>query len=241
MSARYPNAIRIDFAEVLSYLQGRPLVPGSLPQDVLNSLRIIHRYTYSIMFWKVCLQRIPACGRPFINEMASDALQVLPHVCVGFSKTARLLVRGMVENLVRYIYFVDHPVEFDRLHGPQKWFPFFKDLSEYAQNHPHFDGDTLWRQALVDLSSIYSELSESVHGQRVTDLEMRSEISSVQLVAVTAETEATLVKRAATSINLVLAMFHSDQYLNLSAEEKRIVSRNFSKPMRLALSRRETS
>ena len=60
--------------------------------------RTIHGNTYSLILWRFRLRGLPEHAKVFIEEIASDALQILPQIMMGYSKTAKLLIRGISEN-----------------------------------------------------------------------------------------------------------------------------------------------
>jgi putative alpha-1,2-mannosidase len=160
-----------------------------------------------------------------VEEIASDALQVLPQVLMGYSKTAKLLIRGIAENTLRHVYFSDHPVEFDRMNREKKWFLSFEQLCEYAKNHPKF-----WQlESLFDsvnrTSTVYSELSAGVHGRTVRDLEMRVALQRIAYDQAIANFDAELLRRCTEAVNFLLAIFHRDQVRKFQAEDRRIILR----------------
>src|ERR1043165_5194810 len=122
MARRALPAVAQDFAAVLSFLQTRGIVPASPSVAMLDDSKRIHRATYSLILWRFRLRQLPEHSKVFIEEIASDALQILPQALMGYSKTTKLVTRGIVENCLRHIYFADHPVEFERMNREQKWF-----------------------------------------------------------------------------------------------------------------------
>src|ERR1700678_1705829 len=131
-------AIIEDFAEVLELLQQRGIAPASPSAEFLRIAKVIHENTYSLILWRFRLPHLPEHSKVFVEEIASDALQVLPQVLMGYSKTAKLLIRGISENVLRHIYFSDHPIEFGRMNREKKWFMTQDQLCDYAKNHPAF-------------------------------------------------------------------------------------------------------
>lgn len=235
MSLKLPPQVSADFIEVCSHLRQRGILEDSVSNELTSHLRTIHRFLYSIILWRFRLKGINACGRPFLEEMASDALQVMPHVVMGFSKTSRLLVRGIIENALRHVYFNDHPVEFVRLNSPKKWFIQFKELVEYLRDHPHHESSAPWQACVGDLNSIYSELSVSVHGQKVSDLEMHSALAAICCTEKSAGAEVGYVRRASIATNSLLAIYHRRRFSSFAVEDRRIILRTLPRSTRLAV------
>jgi hypothetical protein len=94
MPRRPIASVVTDFGDVLALLKQRGIVPKTPPAAMLGTARSIHNFTYSLILWRFRLQGLPEHSRVFIEEIASDALQVLPQVLMGYSKTAKLLIRG---------------------------------------------------------------------------------------------------------------------------------------------------
>jgi hypothetical protein len=161
----------------------------------------------------------------FIEEIASDALQILPQTLMGYNKTTKLLIRGIVENILRHVYFHDHPVEFGRMNRDSKWYLTKDKLFEYALIHPLFIATEPKFDAINRLSSLYSELSAAVHGRRVRDLEMRVALNRIVYVEPETEVVAGLTERCAEAANFVLAMFHRGQIMYFEGDDRRIILR----------------
>ena len=137
-----------------------------------------------LMVWfsgNFILRETCAHGQVFIDELASDALQILPQVLSGYNKSSKLLTRGMIENVVKHVYFCDHPVEFARMHLPKKWYITVSELFDYMKHHPAFDDTRDKFDAVANLAGIYSELSEFVHGGTVRHLEMKEALEKLRL------------------------------------------------------------
>jgi hypothetical protein len=137
--ARQPiPSVEADFSSVLGLLRERRIVSSNPPAELQRLARQIHGHTYSLILWRFRLSGLSTHGKAFIEEIASDALQVLPQILMGYSKTAKLLIRGIIENALRHVYFYDHPIEFERMNREKKWFLTIEQLCEYVKLHPIF-------------------------------------------------------------------------------------------------------
>jgi hypothetical protein len=223
MARRPIPPVADDFTSVISFLADRGIVPTPTPAKVLENAKRIHRATFSLILWRFRLKPIPQHGKAFIEEIASDALQVLPQVLMGYGKTAKLLIRGIVENTFRHLYFSDHPIEFERMNREQKWYVRLEDLFDYAKIHPAFLHTESKFDAINRLASLHSELSAGVHGRQVQDLEMRLALKKIVYSQVEATKQTQLIERCAQSANFVLAVFHQEQLAHFQAEERRII------------------
>jgi len=223
MAKRLIASLDTDFSNVVSFLQTRGVVPDPTPRDMIECAKRIHRCTYSLILWRFRLRGIPDHGRVFVEEIASDALQILPQTLMGYGKTAKLLTRGIIENVMRHLYFSDHPVEFARMNRESKWFMTMESLFEYPKIHTIFMESERRFDAINRLSSLYSELSAGVHGRRVRDLETRTALRKINYDGSIARLQADLAERCAEAANFVLAMFHSEQLSEFQIEDRRII------------------
>jgi hypothetical protein len=224
-----------DFQEVMSFLASERIISAGLTPSLIASARRLHQATYSLMLWRFRLKRLDDSGRVFIQELASDALQVLPQALMGYNKTTKLLNRGLVENAFRHLYFVDHPVEFQRMHNDKKWYVPMSVLKEYAMTHPVFTGTERKFGAINTLVRLYSELSAGVHGSRVDDLEMRLALEKIVLTENTFHSQVKLVQQTAESINFLLAVYHNVQFRRFHIEDRRVILHTMQPKARQAL------
>jgi hypothetical protein len=225
MATRPIQALSDDFAELLEYFKASGVLPNNPSLIQLEFAKRIHRTTFSLILWRFRLTGLPQHSRVFIEEIASDALQILPQILVGYTKTTKLLIRGIIENLLRHTYFHDHPVEFERMNRDTKWYVPIDKLFEYQNLHPLFMATERQFDAINRLSTLYSDLSAGVHGRTVKDLEMRTALNRIRYADLDARTVTELVGRCAEATNFLLAMFHRDQLLRFTADDRRIILR----------------
>lgn len=225
-SLTLPVVVAEDFANVLALLQSRGIVPKKPATNLVNNARRIHSITYGLILWRFRLRNLPEHSKVFIEEVASDALQILPQIMMGYGKTAKLLVRGVLENTLRHIYFSDHPIEFQRMNRDKKWFQTIEFMCDYAKAHP-----LLWKvepkfDAVNQISSIYSELSAGVHGRSVHDLETRAALQRIVYDEQSAAKETDLLARSAAAVNFSLATFHREKVRAMQTDDRRIILRS---------------
>lgn len=223
MAKRPIPSVAADFAQVVEFLKERQVLPATPPATTTASARSIHRATYSLILWRFRLRRLPEHGKVFVEEIASDAIQLLPQVLMGYGKTVKLLTRGLVENTLRHIYFSDHPIEFERMNRGAKWYIGTDELFDYAKAHPVFAKTEPLFDALSRLRALHDELSAGVHGRRVSDLEMRVALRKIVYVDETGKREVALIERCAAAVNFCLAIFHRDQMASFTSEDRRII------------------
>jgi hypothetical protein len=228
MVRRSVPSVAEDFADVLLFLSDSGIVPAEPPTHLVGHAKQIHRATYGLILWAFRLKGLPEHAQVFIDEIASDALQILPQVLRGYTKTAKLLTRGIIENTFRHLYFSDHPVEFARMKGTSKWHMRMDDLMEYAKIHPDFTKAEPRFDAINRARSLYSELSVGIHGGRVCDLEMRIALKKITYNEQTAKKQVVFVERCSEACNFLLAIFRREQLARFEREDRRVILRTMA-------------
>lgn len=222
---RSPPPVSEDFAELVPFLQTRGIIRDDPSPLLIRTAKNIHDHTYSMILWRFRLKKLPEHARVFIDEIASDALQILPQILMGYSKTAELLTRGIIENTLRHIYFSDHPVEFGRMNRDVRWYMTIDALLEYARSHPVFMESERQFDAINRISSLYHDLSGGIHGRTVQHLETRVALRKIVYDQMTAERHARQVQKCAEAANFLIAIFHRDQVASFQAIDRRIILR----------------
>jgi hypothetical protein len=223
MAKRPIPSVAADFTSVVTFLTDQGIIPAAAPVKLLENARRIHRATFSLISWRFHLKHIPTHGKVFLEEIASDALQILPQMLMGYGKTAKVLIRGIVENTLRHLYFSDHPIEFERMNREQRWYVKMEDLFDYAKIHPAFLRTESKFDAISRLASLHSDLSAGVHGRQVQDLEMRVALKKIVYSQSDANKQTQLVERCTQSANFVLAVFHQERLAHFQPEDRRII------------------
>ncbi len=218
-----PSNVTSDFEEVIAFLKQRHVVAQELSPAITAAARKIHTATYSLIVWRFQIKRLPPHSQVFLDEIASDALQILPQALSGYRKTTLLLARSIVENVIRHIYFSDHPVEFRRANRDKKWYLPFESLFDYLRNHPDYMETERRFDGINRLSALYDELSAQVHGRKVTHFEMRRALREITLDIETFQKQAKLVERCAECSNFLLLVFHRDRVKRFPDDRQRIV------------------
>ena len=214
-----------DFDEVLSYFQEKGILPTKLDAQTKDACRKLHRLTFTLILWRFLLKKIPPHGVIFIEEIASDALQIFPQLVMGYSKTVKLLMRGILENTLRHIYFSDHPIEFERMNRESKWYLSNEQLIDYAKFHPAFTVTEPKFNALARLQDVYSNLSAGIHGRAVKDLETRIALQKIKYDHASAINDIQLLENCVLASNFLLSIFQQRQVLNFKKVHKSLILR----------------
>lgn len=236
MSRQPQTAVQADFQRVLEFLRDRKIVPDDASASMLDHAKSIHSKTYCLILWKFRLIDLPLRGQAFLDEIASDAIQILPQMMMGYNKSTKLLIRGIIENTLRHIYFTDHPVEFIRLNQDKKWYLNSEALFDYARSHHYFKQTEPRFDALARLSSTYEQLSAGVHGRTVFDLEMKTALESFKYDQERASKDLDCLSACASAVIFLLAIFHRDKFNEFDLAERRTLLRKIPSEARRVIS-----
>lgn len=232
MSKRPIPPVATDFSLVTALLKEKGIIKEQPTAELMINAKRIHGFTYSLILWRFRLRTLPVHSKVFVEEIASDALQILPQVLMGYGKTSKLLIRGIIENALRHIYFSDHPVEYERMNRDKKWYMGMGELCDYVRLHPDFLKTEAQFDAINQLTTLYSDLSGGVHGRTVRDLEMRSALLKITYDEASAKKEVELLRRCVEATNFLLSIFHADKVRAFAAEDRRIIMRSMPKRAR---------
>jgi hypothetical protein len=98
-----------------------------------------------------------------------------------------------------------------------------EDLFEYARMHPDLCRAESKFDALNRIKSLYSELSEGIHGRRVADLEMRTALEKIVYEEQAATKHVSLVERCAEASNFLLSIYQRNRFAAFDLEDRRII------------------
>ena len=108
----------------------------------------------------------------FHIEAQNDGLTSSVLVMSGLWRPALKSLRSLIENVIRCLYYMDHPVEY-RLWEAGAARPPFQKLFEYLEGHPDVKAFSEGASAIGLLKGEYSKLSNVVHASakefRMTD------------------------------------------------------------------------
>lgn len=214
-----------DFKEVLDFFVERGIVRKDADPKLVEIAKIIHKCTYGMVLWRFRLSNRPIHASIFLDELSSDALQILPQILMGYNKTTCLLIRSVLENALRHVYFSDHPVEFQRLNRDRKWYVSTDFLMEYSKSHYDFVLTEQKFDCLSQISSLYSEMSEYVHGRAPRNLQLHDALSSIEFDSELALKLASNVEKCSQAVTFLLAIYHRVEVRSFSLSDRRFLLR----------------
>ena len=130
--------LKQDFEDLKNYISERNLVPATTMKTIEAKLRRVHRICFSIAVWESQFSRRKEHKKIFLREMRSDAIQSVSLILFGHRKSACLMVRGLVENALKHVFFFTHPVEYEWLKSASGYHISMSELYGYVKKLPVF-------------------------------------------------------------------------------------------------------
>lgn len=223
-----------DFDEVVAFLKKRHLLVSEPTGTFLSTLRRMHSRSYSLLVWRFRCTGLPPRAKFFLDEIASDTIQIIPQALMGYRKPVYLLIRGSIENMLRHIYFSDHEVEFIRTNEEKKWYLSVEDLFEYSRMHPVLRVAEKRFDAINRLRTLYDDLSVGIHGRKVEHLEFRKALADIRFDLDEFKKQQTFLERCSESGNFLLSVFNRSRYRSFPNETKSVISASMSAAARRA-------
>ncbi len=230
------NHIDQDFNDLLDFLATNKLVKATFIKEQKALVRKTHQYVYSLMWWKFQINPKEYHKKVFLHEMASDSIQIIPQSLMGYFKTSSLLIRGVVECLLKHIYYSDHPVEYELLQLNDSNYTPVRQMFDYLYKHPLFIATEEKFDAINRLKVLYGDLSSTVHGVKIKNLQMKTGLASIRpekniLVDIVA-----LLKKCIESINFILIIYHRNYFNKLHLHDREVLLRALPKKAKQIIS-----
>ena len=138
-----------------------------------------------------------------------------------------VLVRGIVEHVIRHVYYSDHPIEFQRINLEKRWYIPIADHFTYLKTHPLYADTEKKFDAVGRLKNLHQELSLFVHGMKISHMEMRPGLRKIKLNPSIFARQADFIRCAAESSNFILAVFHRTALSKLPPDDQKVVLLTF--------------
>jgi hypothetical protein len=143
-------------------------------------------------------------------------------VPLGLKKAANLLIRSVIENTLKHVYYKDHPIEFKLLNEDNETKISDKELLNYLRNHPLYRKRRNISEVLGFINNVYHEKSKVVHGtslKYVISIKTISEIKNRKKL----EDMVNDFVKIISYIMTIIIIFHIKQFYKFSPEEKKLI------------------
>jgi hypothetical protein len=187
--------------------------------------------------WTQKLSPIPEWAKPYLQQLRADSVQLIPSVALGNRRTLHLYERACIEDFLRYFYYFDHKIEYLLLQGRPTRFEAVDFLIDWVKNYPALDA---YKDQVSDscgkLTSGYKELSRTVHGTTVSDIQLSDNLKEMHEPLQQPIKERDLMNLIFRNIFFLLSLFHIEKYRMFNLDEKRLVCQHLSQEQKRALS-----
>jgi len=230
------NFADTDFEDFKLFLLKKKMTSDEWLTGNLDKLRLFHTITLSFVIWDHCLRRKAPNQKYFMKETRSDCINSVFAVFTGCRKAANVLLRGMIENTLRHIYYFDHPIEFQMLMLDEEHMP-FRELLQYSRKHPALSKAIREAACLEDLEQTYKTSSKFVHAQSLKFMQLSRALEEVEFDQKFFDWYVKKLGNIASNLNLLLVLAHSEEFRGMSPDFKRTIMKTMRKKNKKLLSK----
>lgn len=228
---------REDFEKCIEYYRGLKVHEDVFTGHSKSLVRCTHKIAFTMDLWVQKLSGIPAWALPYLHQLKSDAIQLIPSVILGDRRTLHLYERASIEDFLRYIYFFDHQVEHILLQTHPKRFQSFDFLIDWVKAYPNLAPyEELVSESCNNLTSKYSELSRTIHGTTIVDLQLSNSLKALNKPIERPVREMNTVKSIFRSVFFLLSLFHLQEFRQFSLDERGVICQHLVDKEKQALS-----
>jgi len=221
---------------VKKYLENTFRIPVAELSKIDTFLEIFLKNILSLKIWTNEVQNnrnsnIFLNSLIYLEEAISNLNQALILGIIGFRIPACVMMRRSLENMVSFLYYKDHPVEYFRKElGTLS--TRIKDLQDYLIKYPseliysRVDEDRfkdLLRELIEKWKEIYRELSNYTHGSRKEYLDLKTYIEDISPRDETLISLAPLAEKVGDITNSLLITFFFTAYQSMDETKKSLI------------------
>ena len=220
---------------VKNYLKQTFRIPIAELPGIDDFLNVFLKNILSLKVWVDNISKSNIIFREsiiYIEEIISNLNQALVLGIIGFKVPSCVMMRRSLENLISFIYYKDHPVEYFKKEFGIIQFTRFKDLQEYFRTYPaelvygvinKKEFQHLLKYLVSKLNAVYKELSDYVHGSRKEYLELKKYIDSITPKEETLKHLIKMAKDVGDILNSTLIIFFFDTYCSFDKTIKSLM------------------
>ena len=219
---------------VKSYLKNTFKIPIANLSKIDDFLSIVLKNILSLKIWVDKLRGSNVYFlKPliYLEEVISNLNQALILGITGFRVPAYVMMRRSLENIMSFLYYKDHPVEYFRKESGTL-LTRIKDLQEYLKKYPPellpstVDGNKfseLLKKLIGKWDETYRDLSNYVHGSQKEYLDLKTYLESISPSDEILHNLIPLSENIGDIINALLIVFFFDVYLSMDETEKSLI------------------
>jgi len=222
------DSCKEDFKEIKKYFEYTHNIFTPFNPENVSVIKKIHETIYGYLIFKSKL-KINNHANIYLDEIQSDYLQLIPLVLRGYEKLAMILLRDILENTLKFIYYFHHPIEFIQLEGKNKNYIFFEELIRYVCEHPDIKAHAEKLQLLGNVKTKYSELSKYVHSKDGNYMHLVKYLQQIKFKRKFSQEFLTELKTIHSIVMTFLILFLHNKYSSISIPNRRFMLNTVSK------------
>ena len=220
-----------DFTKCVDFYQNLALDKTLFLGENKSLMKTAHNIAFTLIVLLNKISAVPEYAIPYLRQLKSDTIQLLPSIVLGGKRTLHLFERASIEDLFRYIYFFDHKIEHMLLQKYPKRFQSFSSLVDWAKDHPSLSLDSqTTTQCFDEITSQYAELSRTVHGTTVADQQLLESLRDLGRPIAEVAQENRRMKSLYKNIFFLLLLFHVAEFRKLQLDERTLICRCLNRP-----------
>jgi len=205
-----------------------------------NNLALVksaHKIAFTMGIWTLKLSDIPKWATPYLQQLKTDSIQLIPSVVLGNKRTLHLYERACIEDFLRYFYYFDHKIEHLLLQTRPTRFENIDFLIDWVRNYPTLEAhkDQVLNSC-NELTSAYKELSRTVHGTTISDIELSDSLKDLHGPLQQPIKERDLMNLIFRNVFFLLSLFHIGELQTFNLDERRLASQHLSREQKRVLS-----
>jgi len=208
INATMDRALKEDREELEAFFKKRSAYPDSQGADMDTAFKRAHKAVYGLCIWPDEFAHSPIHQRVFLEELRSDILQSIHMALIGFKKPVALLLRSAIEDLLRHVYYYDHPIEFERLERTPSCYEKINDLWQYVKKHPRLEKLLDESNSIELLEDDYAVFSRFVHSSSTSHMNLTKSLSKIEFDQEFFKEFANKVSVLAGNIHFILFAFY---------------------------------
>ena len=237
MGTRLVELQKDDFAKLFDYYHTFSIDQSIFCEENKLLMKTAHGIAFSMSILLGKISTPPEWSIPYLRQLRSDTIQLLPSVVLGGRRTLHLFERASIEDFFRYIFFFDHKIEHLLLQKYPTRFQKFDSLVSWAKEHPAFSANSeVASECLNKMTSHYAELSRTIHGTTIIDQQLLDSLQDLGKPITGVAQEVKRMKSLYANIFFLLSLFHLAEFRKLQLDEKTLICQRLSKQQVEALS-----
>lgn len=174
----------------------------------------------------------------YLSEIISNLNQVVVMGILGLEIPSYTMLRRSLENILTFLYYKDHPIEFFLRDNTDKIKKLQLDsLKQYLRDYPFEmrlnDYDLKKVRVLMDKiillhSNMYVELSNYVHGKNLRYLELNNYLDDIKSDDIILKRLIDYLDNLSTIVNVLNILFFFETYIHFSEPQKSIIRLSIS-------------